>query len=79
MLLAAWSAVFAQPSEPDYEGKMVAAVEFRPVSQPYSRVVLDTLLAVKPGKALTGADVRATIQSLFLTGRFVSCGNTSSR
>lgn len=71
MLLAAWSAVVAQPSESDFEGRKVAAVEFRPVSQPYSRVVLDTLLAVKPGKALTGADVRATIQSLFLTGRFV--------
>ena len=72
MLLAAWSAASAQPSEPDYEGKAVVAIEFRPASQPYSRLVLDEMLAVKAGKPLTGADVRATIQSLYLTGRFAN-------
>ena len=64
-------AAFAQPSAPDHEGQTVAFIEFRPVGQPYSRVVLDELLAVKPGKALTRADVRASIQKLYVTGRFI--------
>lgn len=70
MLLAAWSAAFAQPSASDYEGQNVLAIEFRPANQPYSRVLLDSLIAVKPGAPLTGADIRATIQTLYSTGRF---------
>ena len=70
MLLAACSAAFAQPSAPDYEGRTVAAIEFRPADQPYSLVTLETLLAVKSGKPLAGADIRTTIQNLYSTGRF---------
>jgi outer membrane protein assembly complex protein YaeT len=70
MLLAASSAAVAQPPEPDYEGRNVVSVEFRPADQPYARLVLDQWVAIKTGKPLDAAQVRTTIQNLYATGRY---------
>ena len=54
----------------DYEGRPVRAIEFEPEPQPYSQEYLLEILPVKAGPALQLADVRASIERLYRTGRY---------
>jgi outer membrane protein assembly complex protein YaeT len=64
----------AQPpvaSAPEWEGKLVARIEFDPPIQPYPITGLLKLLPFQTGSAITHAEVRAAIQKLYDTGRFM--------
>lgn len=54
----------------DAEGQLVERIDFLPSEQPLPRDELLALLRFSPGNLLRGEDVRASLQSLFSTGRF---------
>ena len=56
--------------ERKYEGRLIASIQFVPAQQPLSAETLQELLAVKQGQPLRDADLRATIERLFATGRY---------
>jgi outer membrane protein assembly complex protein YaeT len=60
----------ALAEDQDYEGRRVSAIGFAPVLQPYARAELDRLLQVRVGEPLRFDAVRATLQSLYQTGRY---------
>lgn len=67
LLLALSIAAGAQTA--NFEGRAVTAIEFRPM-QPLDAADLARALALKKGEALHAADVAASIDGLFATGRF---------
>jgi outer membrane protein insertion porin family len=69
-LAAQQDAPAATNPERKYEGRPVASIQFVPAAQPLTAETLQELLAVKQGQPLGGADLRATIERLFATGRY---------
>src|SRR5579871_418502 len=55
---------------PSFEGKTILEVQFRPLDQPVAPEDLHQALTLKPGAPLRMADVRASIENLFATGRY---------
>jgi len=53
-----------------WEGKRIAAIQFEPVRQPLDPAEINQILAVKRNQPLRLADVRASIDRLFATGRY---------
>jgi outer membrane protein assembly complex protein YaeT len=53
-----------------WEGKRIAAIQFEPVRQPLDPVEINQMLAVKRNQPLRLADVRASIERLYATGRY---------
>jgi outer membrane protein insertion porin family len=67
-----WAATLpALPAQAQkYEGKTLVAIEFDPDLQPLDRTELLQILPLKIGRPLRLADVRASINRLFATGRY---------
>src|ERR1051325_5316330 len=53
-------------------GRTIVRIDFDPPDQPLPRDELNRRLPLRTGAALQAADVRAAIQSLFLTGRYTN-------
>jgi outer membrane protein assembly complex protein YaeT len=53
-----------------WEGKRVAAIQFEPEEQPLDPAEINQILPLKPNQPLRMADVRASIERLFATGRY---------
>ncbi|MGB7762987.1 MAG: BamA/TamA family outer membrane protein [Bryobacteraceae bacterium] len=53
-----------------WEGKRIAAIQFDPVQQPLDPAEINQMLAVKRNQPLRLADVRASIERMFATGRY---------
>ena len=53
-----------------YEGKQVRTIRFDPEQQPLEAAELHQILPLKIGQPLSRADVRASIERLFATGRY---------
>lgn len=53
-----------------YEDKKVVAIQFDPVNQPVDLAEINRILPLKIGQPLRQADVRASIERLFATGRY---------
>ena len=66
--LLAWS-VFVAAQTPDFEGKRIVAIDFQPAS-PLAPKDLERAQHLKIGDPLRIADVGATINALYATGRF---------
>ena len=75
LLLGFFGAVLAlaqQPALPfDWEGRTVARIVFDPASQPIPAAELEKLLPFSIGAQLRAADVRAAIEKLYQTGRYL--------
>ena len=72
-LLAPAAALKAQPPNPaDFEGRTITRVDFDPPDQPLPRDELNRRMPLRSGSPLQAADVRAAIQSLYLTGRYTN-------
>src|SRR6266851_3608824 len=72
-LLLGAAAVSAQSSSggaANFEGRMIARIDFNPPEQPLPRDELDRLLPLHAGSALKQDDVHQALQKLFETGRF---------
>lgn len=54
----------------DFEGRRIADVVFDPEKQPIDESELNQILPVKRGQAYSAADIRASIERLFATGRY---------
>src|SRR5690348_2681286 len=67
-----WAAICAPGlcETQQYEGKRIVEIEFSPVDQPLDPVELREILPLKPNTPLHMADVSATIERLFATGRY---------
>src|SRR5713101_7528297 len=67
------SFVLAQPqdSETGLEGRTIGRIEFVPPRQPLPTAELERLLPFHPGSVLRRSEVRAAIEKLYRTGRFV--------
>jgi len=73
VLWVAGGALLAQDTinqERKYEGRPIAAVRFTPPEQPLPAAELEGLLSVKPGQPLRQADLHASIERMFATGRY---------
>ena len=53
-----------------YEGKPILTIQFEPKQQPLDATELHNILPLKQGEPLRMADVRASIERLFATGRY---------
>jgi len=53
-----------------WEGKRVAAIQFEPARQPLDPAEINQILPLKRNQPLRLADVRASIERLFATGRY---------
>lgn len=53
-----------------YEGKSISTIDFDPPKQPLNNDQMKALLSVRVGQPLHAADIRDSIQRLFLTGEF---------
>src|SRR5208283_1858431 len=53
-----------------YEGKQILAIQFDPPEQPLEASELHDILPLQPDQPLRLADVRASIERLFATGRY---------
>jgi outer membrane protein assembly complex protein YaeT len=53
-----------------YEGKEILTIQFEPKEQPLEASELHDILPLKQGEPLRMADVRASIERLFATGRY---------
>ena len=73
LLMLLGAAVRAQSSPggaANFEGRMIARIDFNPPNQPLPRDELDRLLPLRSGSALQQEDVHKALQKLFETGRF---------
>ena len=74
LLLLSGAGVSAQNSattaSANFEGRIIARIDFEPPNQPLPRDELDRLLPLHAGTALTSVDVHQALQRLFETGRF---------
>ena len=59
-----------QAASEQYEGKAIASIQFDPEKQPLKTSELLTLIPLRPGQPLRGADVRDAIQRLYATGEY---------
>ena len=73
LLFALVGAVVAPAQEPtlEWEGRTVGRIVFDPSNQPIPAAEMEKLLPFRVGSTLTRADVRAAIQKLYQTGRFM--------
>jgi outer membrane protein insertion porin family len=77
LFLALISAVVAPAQEQasaspvEWEGRTIARIAFDPPTQPIPLAELEKLLPFHAGSILTRADIRAAIQKLYQTGRFM--------
>jgi outer membrane protein assembly complex protein YaeT len=55
-----------------YEGKPILTIQFEPKEQPLEATELHDILPLKQGEPLRMADVRASIERLFATGRYTN-------
>ena len=53
-----------------WEGKRIVAIRFEPVEQPLDPAEINRILPLKRNQPLRAADVRASIERLFATGRY---------
>jgi outer membrane protein assembly complex protein YaeT len=53
-----------------YEGRTIANIQFQPAMQPLDPMELYEILPLKSGQPLRMADIRASIERLFATGRY---------
>src|ERR1039458_6349825 len=53
-----------------WEGKRIAAIQFEPSRQPLDPAEINQILPLKRDQPLRLADVRASIERLFATGRY---------
>jgi len=65
---AAQTVLVAQ--ERKYEGETIISIQFNPAVQPLAPGELSEILPIKEGQPLRGADIRASIDRLFATGRY---------
>lgn len=56
--------------EQKYEGKTIVSIQFDPAAQPVEAKVIAQILPLKAGQPLHAADVRASIEQLYATGRY---------
>jgi outer membrane protein assembly complex protein YaeT len=72
LLLLAWAAALpeAQCQTQKYAGLNVVNIQFDPMDQPLEASELYEILPLKRGQPLRVADVRASIERLFATGRY---------
>ncbi len=75
-VFVAWSGAVViapaqQPPAPDWEGRTVGRIVFDPPDQPLPLIDLEKLLPFHPGSVLKSADVRAAMQKLYQTGRYM--------
>jgi len=72
LVVLAWAAappaLYGQAQK--YEGLNVVNIQFDPMNQPLEASELFAILPLKRGQALRAADVRASINRLFATGRY---------
>jgi outer membrane protein assembly complex protein YaeT len=68
-LLFVWAGIVFGAIE-DYEGMPVASVAVEPLPQPFPASELSGMVSLKKGQPLRAADIRATIEKLFATGRY---------
>lgn len=54
----------------DYFGLLIAEIKCQPAMQPFSASSLDEMMQVEVGEPLDGGKLRATIKTLFETGRY---------
>jgi len=66
--LVASTTLFGQAQK--YQGKPVLIIQFEPKDQPLDASELHAILPLKQGQPLRVADVRASIERLFATGRY---------
>jgi len=66
--LVASTPLFAQAQK--YEGQQILTIQFEPQEQPLDAAELHDMLPLKPGEPLHMADIRASIERLFATGRY---------
>jgi outer membrane protein insertion porin family len=71
LLFFASTAIGTAQGQTDFEGRIIAGIEFDPPGQPLPRAELDRVLPLHAGSALHAADVRAALQALYLTGRYL--------
>src|SRR5262245_36978131 len=69
LLLAAASVPYATAQGP-FEGKDIVTIQFVPANQPLSAEELHEILPLKTKQPLRMADVRASIERLYATGRY---------
>ena len=72
LVLLAWAAAppALEGQTQKFEGLNVVNIQFDPMDQPLEASELFAILPLKRGQPLRGADVRASIQRLFATGRY---------
>jgi outer membrane protein insertion porin family len=74
LLLLSGAGVSAQDSttvaSANFEGRIVARIDFEPPNQPLPRDELDRLLPLRAGSPLHAGEVHQALQNLFETGRF---------
>jgi len=68
LLFSSPAVLFGQAQK--YEGKQILAIQFDPKEQPLEASELHDILPLKPDQPLRLADVRASIERLFATGRY---------
>jgi outer membrane protein assembly complex protein YaeT len=59
-------------SAAEWEGQIVAQIQFVPRTQPLSQAELLPLLSIETGQPVAAADINQSIHSLFATGRFAN-------
>ncbi len=69
-VLAALSCLPAAAAPEQYEGKLIASIQFEPVKQPLETGQLITMLPVRVGEPLRVAMIRDAIQRLYATGEY---------
>jgi outer membrane protein insertion porin family len=75
LLLTSISLALGQANAPqspstDLLNRTLTGVEYDPPLQPLPRSELDAIVPLAPGTPLTSADIRATLQALYSTGRY---------
>jgi len=58
------------PPNTSLEGRTISRIDYDPDSQPLPRAELDQLLPLRAGQPLSMDDVRASLQKLYVTGRY---------
>ena len=70
LMLAAARRPALRAQSAEFDGKRVLDVQFQPAVQPLETGDLNAMLPLKKGQPLRMADVRASIERLFATGRY---------
>ena len=68
LLILLWAV--AASAQGEFEGKPVSAILWDPAAQPLTDDELQSLIPVKKGEPYRAADVRASIERLYATGRY---------